>query len=66
MRNKLLIVLLLCYVNALKAKDYVITEFGAISDTTVLSTMAIQAAIDQRMCNMFGKLDWNPDRLLQG
>jgi polygalacturonase len=36
---------LLCM--AASAKDYVITEFGAKSDTTVLSTSAIQQAIDQ-------------------
>ena len=29
------------------AKDYVITDFGAVSDTTVLSTEAIQQAIDR-------------------
>ena len=29
------------------AKDYVITDFGAVSDTTVLSTMALQKAIDE-------------------
>ena len=30
-----------------EAKDYNITDFGAVSDTTVLSTAAIQQAIDQ-------------------
>ena len=29
------------------AKDYVITDFGAVSDTTVLSTEAIQQAVDR-------------------
>ena len=29
------------------AKDYVITDFGAVSDTTVLSTEAIQRAVDR-------------------
>ena len=30
-----------------EAKDYNITDFGAVSDTTVLSTAALQRAIDQ-------------------
>ena len=33
--------------SAAGAKDYVITDFGAVSDTTVLSTEAIQQAIDR-------------------
>lgn len=33
--------------SAAEAKDYVITDFGAVSDTTVLSTEAIQQAIDR-------------------
>ncbi len=33
--------------SAAEAKDYVITDFGAVSDTTMLSTEAIQQAIDR-------------------
>ena len=33
--------------SAAEAKDYVITDFGAVSDTTLLSTEAIQQAIDR-------------------
>ena len=33
--------------SAAEAKDYVITDFGAVSDTTMLSTGAIQQAIDR-------------------
>ena len=44
--RKLLPLLALLAVTA-SAKDYVITDFGAVSDTTVLSTMALQKAIDE-------------------
>ena len=38
---------LLLSLTAAEAKDYVISDFGAVSDTTVLSTEAIQRAVDR-------------------
>ncbi len=52
MRRLLLWVLLLNSSTLLMARDYVITEFGAKADTTVLSTEAIQTAID--LCSKEG------------
>ena len=46
MRRGVLIVLTLSSSLLINARDYVITEFGAKNDTTVLSTEAVQRAID--------------------
>lgn len=49
MRNSLRIVAFVCallVVGGMAAKDYDIVGFGAVADTTVLSTQAIQQAID--------------------
>ena len=40
----------------LSAREYNITSYGAISDTTILSTRAIQAAIDDCSRNNGGKV----------
>lgn len=45
-KSSLIALCLACTVTA-QAKDYVITNYGAIADTTTLSTKAIQQAIDQ-------------------
>ena len=45
-KSSLIALCLACTVTA-QAKDYVITNYGAIADTTTLSTQAIQQAIDQ-------------------
>ena len=45
-KSSLIALCLACTVTA-QAKDYVITHYGAIADTTQLSTQAIQQAIDQ-------------------
>ena len=47
MKRILLSVVVLLMVQYVKAKDFIITEFGAKSDTTILSTKAIQSAIDR-------------------
>ncbi len=52
MRILLILAFLLRSVSCLQAKEYVITNFGAVSDTSILSTVAIQAAIDQ--CTVSG------------
>ena len=45
-KSSLIALCLACTVTA-QAKDYVITHYGAIADTTTLSTNAIQQTIDQ-------------------
>lgn len=52
MKITLAIVILCCSVSLLQAKEYNITDFGAVSDTSVLSTKAIQTAIDK--CSISG------------
>jgi len=47
MRILLILAFFISSVSFLQAKEYVITNFGAVSDTTILSTKAIQTAIDQ-------------------
>ena len=52
MKTILSFLFLLCCVYILQAKELNITNFGAVSDTTVLCTKAIQSAIDQ--CTVSG------------
>ena len=47
MRHLLFSLLLLSSTLHLTARDYVITDYGAVSDTTVLSTDALQQCIDR-------------------
>jgi len=52
MKRLLLSVVLFCSAYLLNAKNYDILQYGAVADTTVLSTKAIQMAIDQ--CTLTG------------
>ncbi len=52
MYTRFIVILICLYAGTVKSKDFVITDFGAVTDTTVLSTTAIQAAIDQ--CSILG------------
>ncbi len=45
-RKVLLLAIALFYLTTAKAKEYNIRDYGAVSDTTSLSTLAIQKAID--------------------
>lgn len=56
MRTKLTMIFLLLPAYLLQAKDFSITDFGAVADTTVLSTKAIQAAIDKCHTSGGGKV----------
>lgn len=51
-----LIIFSFCTAITLSAKEYNITSYGAKSDTTILSTRAIQAAIDDCSGNLGGKV----------
>ena len=52
----ILTIISFCMTVSLSAKEYNITDFGAKSDTTFLSTKAIQAAIDECSRNNGGKV----------
>lgn len=52
MKLKLLIYIFLFSTSLLQAKDFSITDYGAVADTSQLSTPAIQKAIDD--CNISG------------
>ena len=53
-KSSLIALCLACTVTA-QAKDYVITNYGAIADTTQLSTKAIQQAIEGTKLYRFRK-----------
>jgi len=52
MKTIFVLIFLWCSINIAQAKEFNILDFGAVSDTTVQSTKAIQAAIDQ--CSVTG------------
>lgn len=56
MKLKLLTFILLLTTGLSQAKDFTISGFGAVADTTVLSTKAIQAAIDKCHASGGGKV----------
>lgn len=55
-KSKLLFIIFLLTPLFLFARDYIITDFGAVSDTSALSTKAIQTAIDSCTANGGGSV----------
>ncbi|MFT3751806.1 MAG: glycosyl hydrolase family 28 protein [Paludibacter sp.] len=56
MHKPTFIIALLCFAFSVQAKDYLITNYGASTDSTILNTQAIQKIIDQASANGGGTI----------